>query len=481
MIRDALMTINTSSAPDSGNANARIGVPMAWGLSVGAAVGGLYAGWNLGLGQAGFGGMLVATLVAGALYLFLVMSVSELVSVMPYAGGTMSYSLVVFGRFGGFIAAMAVLVAYLCAMSSILLGVTQEIVKFPEGFGLSHLSAPLVWAALLLLFGWLNVSSRITFFTTALVLSIGALALLVLVTAGLLPSFSPSELLALAVAPTGNRWLPNGYTGVVLAIPFALWLFLSIEVGIFSAEDVSEPQRTLPKSLLLSFASLLMIALLVLIILPGSPPGVLAISKLPDPLGPGLHKIFGRSPLVDLLTLAGAIAGFHSMVYASSRLVLAMARAGFMPASLTKVAPASGMPSRAVVVVCLAVFALVFATRFVASEKQVVEVLIHLAAIGGLVSYLFVFAAYLKLHSTYPDLPRPFQSMFGATGAIAGLLMVAIGLLLLLAFGEAATAFGAFASISIAACIIFFIAGLGRTDASAPEEQFAQSLNKPQA
>ena len=57
------------------------------GLGVSFVISGDYAGWNFGLAQGGFGGMLIATVVMGGMYLCLVLTLAELSAALPTAGG----------------------------------------------------------------------------------------------------------------------------------------------------------------------------------------------------------------------------------------------------------------------------------------------------------------------------------------------------------------------------------------------------------
>ncbi len=50
------------------------------GLGVAYVISGDFAGWNYGLAEGGWGGMLVATLLVGVMYLFMVLGLAEMSS-----------------------------------------------------------------------------------------------------------------------------------------------------------------------------------------------------------------------------------------------------------------------------------------------------------------------------------------------------------------------------------------------------------------
>jgi ethanolamine permease len=61
------------------------------GLGVAYVISGDFAGWNFGLAQGGWGGMFIATILVAIMYLCLCLSMSEMSTMMPTAGG--GYSL----------------------------------------------------------------------------------------------------------------------------------------------------------------------------------------------------------------------------------------------------------------------------------------------------------------------------------------------------------------------------------------------------
>ncbi|QVL49708.1 MAG: hypothetical protein KFB96_04190 [Thiocapsa sp.] len=57
------------------------------GLGVAYVISGDFAGWNFGLGQGGWGGLLIATMLMATMYTAMVFSLAELSSMIPTAGG----------------------------------------------------------------------------------------------------------------------------------------------------------------------------------------------------------------------------------------------------------------------------------------------------------------------------------------------------------------------------------------------------------
>ena len=74
------------------------GAAALWGLGVAAVISGDFSGWNFGIGQAGWGGMLIATIVVGGMYLLMIYSISERSAAMPHTGGAYSFARSAMGR-----------------------------------------------------------------------------------------------------------------------------------------------------------------------------------------------------------------------------------------------------------------------------------------------------------------------------------------------------------------------------------------------
>src|SRR6266852_5140107 len=80
-----------------------MGVLHIWALGVGVVITGEYFGWNPGLKEGGPLGMLLASLFVCVLYLFWVLSLSELSVAMPFAGGPLAYGRRAVGPWLGFV------------------------------------------------------------------------------------------------------------------------------------------------------------------------------------------------------------------------------------------------------------------------------------------------------------------------------------------------------------------------------------------
>ena len=89
------------------------------GLGVSYVISGDFAGWNFGIAQGGWGGLFIATLVVAFMYLCMSLSMSEMSTMLPTAGGGYSFARVAFGPFGGYLTGTAILIEYAVAPAAI--------------------------------------------------------------------------------------------------------------------------------------------------------------------------------------------------------------------------------------------------------------------------------------------------------------------------------------------------------------------------
>src|SRR5688500_17696190 len=89
------------------------------GLGVAYVISGDFAGWNFGLGEGGWGGLLIATLLMATMYTAMVFSLAELSSMIPTAGGGYGFARRAFGPWGGFLTGTAILIEYAIAPAAI--------------------------------------------------------------------------------------------------------------------------------------------------------------------------------------------------------------------------------------------------------------------------------------------------------------------------------------------------------------------------
>ncbi|MBA4132062.1 MAG: ethanolamine permease [Hyphomicrobium sp.] len=393
------------------------------GLGVAYVISGDYAGWNFGLEQGGWGGLMIASLLMALMYTCMCFALAELATIAPTAGGGYGFARRAFGPWGGFLTGTAILIEYAIAPAAIAVFIGGYMKSLFEidiaqwvisgGFFAVFLGIHIMGA---------GEALRLIFAITAL-----AVIALVVWCIAMVPFFDSTKLFDIAVNPEAagaSPFLPFGYFGIWAAIPFAMWFFLAIEGVPLAAEETQDPKRDLPRGLIVGMFILLAFCMLILVLGPGAV-GSETLKTNTNPLVAALEhpSTYGGptmlSKFVNFVGLAGLIASFFSIIYAYSRLIFAMSRAGYLPRGL------SLTNSRQSPWIALIVPGIV---GFLLSLTEQGDQLILMAVFGATISYILMMASHIKLRVSEPDLPRPYTTPGGILTSGIALVLACIAL-----------------------------------------------------
>src|ERR687896_2717640 len=91
------------------------------GLGVAYVISGDFAGWDFGLTEGGWGGLLIATVLMAVMYTCMVLGLAELSSALPVAGAGYGFARRALGPLGGFATGTAILIEYAIAPAAIVI------------------------------------------------------------------------------------------------------------------------------------------------------------------------------------------------------------------------------------------------------------------------------------------------------------------------------------------------------------------------
>src|SRR5581483_562069 len=231
-------------------------------------------------------------------------------------------------------------------------------------------------------------------------------------------------------------------------------------------EETRDPRRDLPRGLVGGMLVLLCFAGLNLALGPGGA-GARAIMDADAPLVAALESpdAYGgpttASRFVNLVGLAGLIASFFSIIYAYSRQIFALSRAGYLPRALSLT---SGRRSPVLALIVPG------AIGFALSLSGQGDLLILVSVFGATVSYVLMMASHIALRIKEPQLPRPYRTPGG---------VMTSGIALVLAFAALVAGLLVDPRVIIGAAVIYglhiaYFALYSRHHlvAQAPEEEF---------
>ena len=387
------------------------------GLGVSYVISGDFAGWNFGIAQGGWGGLFIATLVVAFMYLCMSLSMSEMSTMLPTAGGGYSFARVAFGPFGGYLTGTAILIEYAVAPAAIAVFIGNYCeALFGIGGWVVYLLCYIFFMAIHL--KGAGEALKIMFGITA----IASVALLVFIVA-MLPHFNASNLFNIPVAHQAagaSAFLPFGYMGIWAAVPFAIWFFLAVEGVPLAAEEAKDPVKSLPRGLIGSMLILAAFALLILFLSAGAM-GADQIKDSGAPLVDALVAVYGQNAwvagFVNFVGLAGLVASFFSIIYAYSRQVFALSRAGYLPSALS-LTNKNHAPTWAIVIPGV--------IGFILSLTGEGDLLILMAVFGATISYVLMMLSHIKLRISRPELPRPYKTPGGMITSSIALVLACI-------------------------------------------------------
>lgn len=435
------------------------------GLGVAYVVSGDFSGWNNGLAQGGFGGLAIAAVLMGLMYTCLVFALAELSSILPTAGGGYGFARRALGTWGGFLTGTAILIEYVLAPAAIAIFL-GDYVEALGLFGL-HSGWPVYLACFVIFIGihlW-GVGEALRF---SLVVTAIAVAAIVVFAVAAFTGFQVDTLNDIPVrggALGANSWLPFGVLGIWAAFPFGMWFFLGVEGVPLAAEETKDPARVLPKAMAAAMGVLLLLALVTFTAATGAR-GSAAIQSVGDPLVHALQPHGDPtvvSRIVNYAGLAGLVASFFSLIFAGSRQLFALSRAGYLPRFLSLTSRRKA-PYLGLLIPGVLGFALAAATGDGAR-------MLNVAVFGATISYALMSLSHIVLRRREPGLHRPYRTPGGAlTSSVAFVLACSALVATFLVDKEAA-----FIALGVYGVALAYFACYSRHRlvAAAPEEEFA--------
>jgi ethanolamine permease len=410
---------------------------------------------------------------------------------LPHTGAAYSFARSAMGPWGGMFTGLAESIEYILTPAVIVFFIGSYMGSI---FETGAQWQPVWWFASYLVFLALNLFGVELSFRVSVIVTVAALAILAVFWVSALPSID-FERWALNVGvgvdgskvelpEGGGSWFPFGWKGVLMTLPFAVWLFLAIEQLPLAAEESADPKKDMPKGLIAGMLTLMVSALLITFLNSSigkadGMHGAFSLSTSGEPLLDGFRVLYGAEAAKTLAFLAviGLIASFHTIIYAYGRQIYSLARAGYyLPfMSLTN---EKKVPHVALIVGSVLGFATMMILWFVlGSEKGgaiIGSTLLNMAVFGAMISYAMQGLSFIVLRNKLPNIVRPYRSPVGVPGAAVTIVVALVTIYYQLqdaVYQKAVLAVAAFYVLGIA-----YFAVYGRNQLIlSPEEEFALS------
>jgi APA family basic amino acid/polyamine antiporter len=383
--------LNTLTTPPA------IGFWRGWSISVGCAIGSgifmmptLLAPYGL-LGMAGW-------LTAGAGTLLVALSLSRLARRTPKIGGPYAYVHAGLGDFAGFLIAWTYWISCVAAAAGIAVAFIGYLGVFIPALGDSNsmalvFSLGLIWMIFALNIRSLESSSQLQLISTILKI----LPLLLMIAMGAIymepaniPAYYPADVHPAAVLATVTT--------------LVMWSFIGIETASVPADNIVDPEKTIPRVLVASVLTIMMLYFLVSIaialIVPAAElsnstaPFALAATKVMGPMG---------GAIITVGALISTLGSLNANALTAGNIALAAARDHLLPNKFSQLG-SNGTPTFAYLVTGLCV-SLLLIMNF---TKGLVEAFTFMAMLSTLSTLLaYAFCAIAEFYFLKSDQPGP--------------------------------------------------------------------------
>ena len=433
-----------------------LGPIQIWGLGVGIVISGSYFGWNYGLAESGYVGMLIATSIIGIMYITLCLSLSELSTAMPHAGGAYAFTRRAMGPFAGFITGVGVTLEFAVGTAVFTSGAGYYV-----NFLIPSIHPILAAAVLYVFFFIVHILGVNEFATIEMILVTISVAIVLLFSFYGMPHITAEKLFE-------GGLIPGGISGIWAALPYAMWLYICMEMLPMLSEECRNPVRDMPKGIMRAIYTLVILAFLVVTVtvgLGGAAGASVEANPLSYAIATGINENSWLISVLSIVGLFGMLSSLAGAILAYSRQTFALSRAGYLPKFLSKLHQKRRTPYMAILVPGILGF--IFVLMFNPDR------LILIATFGALVSYVMMNLSLIILRKKEPNLARPYKAPFYP---IVPIVSIVISILALFSsIFKDPVFFLINIGIFSAAVIYFFVWARHRINKDAPEEEFSNN------
>jgi len=375
-------------------------------VGVGAIIGaGIFVVLGIAIGYAG-PSIIISIIVAGIVASFTAFSFAELGSAIPKEGGAYEFAFELISPFAGFVVGCLWLFAQIVAGAAISLGFASYFVAI---FPIFSLKTVAVVAALLLT--GLNLVGIKQSTTINNILVIIKIAILCFFIAFGIFQIHPQNF---------SQFSPNGLFGILQGAGFIFFAYLGFGRIATLGEEVKNPGRNLPLSVLIALTVSVVIYVLTGLTATGLQDyRILAQSGSPIAEAAKATGNFTLVAAVSVGALIATVSVLLTNLIGSSRVAFAMARNGQLPKSISEVSSRFGTPYVSVLVMGALLAVLAFALDL----KQTVAI----TSFAILSTHLMVNFSAIRLRKKMPKSTRfrvPFYPFIPSLGILSCIILM---------------------------------------------------------
>ncbi len=400
-------------------------------IGVGAMIGaGIFVLTGIASGVAGPGALL-AFILNGFVTLLTALSYAELASTYPESGGGYSYIRKAFPGAVGFVSGWMLWFCYVIACSLYALGFGSYFWEF------IHSYFPLLSAAVFGLLGEEIPLTLVTLFIGVAVIAINMrgtaltgkvenlLTVAKMVILAIFIFYGLKQILNIPTPAVSSfrPFLPNGFSGVVLAMGLTFIAFEGYDLIATVAEEIKQPKKTIPRATLISLSVTVVFYLLIVVVCIGAIQPETGTSW--EFLGRYQETAFVKAAenfmpsfgvvLIIVGGLLSTLSALNATVLASSRVAFSMGRDKMLPVALGAIHETRRTPHIAVGVtgVLLLIMAMLFPIHIIGSA----------ASVMFLLTFSLVNLSLISLRRQFPEVKAGFRVPFYPVTPIVAIVL----------------------------------------------------------
>ncbi|MBK7408194.1 MAG: amino acid permease [Saprospirales bacterium] len=411
--------------------NRTLGVRDLTFLGIAAVIGaGIFATIGEVCSNGGPGVIILFALVAVACG-FSALCYASFSSLIPISGSAYTYAYASFGELVAWIIGWDLIIEYAIGNITVAISWSNYFTEILKGFGIhipSWLATDFMTARTAFLSGdvtseyyqaWMNAPH---FLGIPVVLDIPAFIIVMLITAliyvGIKESRNASNamvILKLAVIvvviiagafyvkpENWSPFMPNGFTGVLKGVAGVFFAYIGFDAVSTTAEECKDPQRDLPRGMILALVICTILYILVALVVTGMVRSN-ELAGVGDPLA-FIFKSVGADWVAFIVSLSAIVAMASVLLVfqlGQPRIWMSMSRDGLLPPVFSKIHPRFRTPAFATLV-----------TGFLVAIPAMllnITVVTDLTSIGTLAAFVLVCGGVIVLEVKHPEMKGKFQ------------------------------------------------------------------------
>ena len=388
-----------------------LGVWGAASIGIGAIIGtGIFVLLGVAAGLAG-PSVIFSFIIAGVTALLTGLSSAELASFITEEGGSYIYTTKAFGKFPGFVVGWLKSFDYVVGSSAVSIGFASYFTYFlhlpPIQSTIITIAA--VWPVILTILNLKGIREASGANTGLVVLKVSALIIFIVVGGYYLFN-------------TGNYsnyqpFFPNGINGMLSGAAIIFFAFIGFNTVTMVAEEVKEPQKNVPKAVLLAFAVCTLLYIGVSLVAVGLLNWQI-LGQSTAPVEAALTVATNNFWILEFVAISAIFATTSvilSSIIGGSRALFSMARQDVIPNIFSRISN-NGIPFFTVLICGISISIIVV----VASGN--LDQLASIFNFGTLLTFAFINLSLLKLRRSWPNVKRDFKVPFYPLTPILGII-----------------------------------------------------------